>query len=164
MLNVDGATSQRSYQLNLALVKQIVVLASEARVRLLLNLKNNVTSLNARRLVSLSSELNLGAAGYTLVNVNVQDLSVDNGFLAVALLATILLLDNLAFTVTVWANSLEALDHWTHLAHHGLHTMAITANTLLHSTVLATKAVALGADDRSLQGQLGNLSSVNVLQ
>ena len=40
---------------------------------LLLNLKDDVTSLDARSLVTLTAELNLGAAANALVDVNVKD-------------------------------------------------------------------------------------------
>lgn len=147
VLNVDGATSQGGDKLNIADIKQIVLAAGEASVRLLLNLENDITGLDARRLITLATELDLGAAADTLVDVDVEHLAIDRGLLSVALLAAILLLDDLALTVTIRADSLETLDHGTHLAHHGLHTMAIAAGTLLNGTLLATETLTLGADD-----------------
>lgn len=164
MLNVDGATSQRLDELNLAAVQKVVLLTGEAGVRLLLNLEDDISGLDTRRLVTLATELNLGAAADTTVNVNVEDLAVDGGLLAVAALAAILVLDGLSLSVTVGTDSLESLDHGTHLAHHGLHTVAITASTALNCALLATATLTLGADDGSLQSQLGDLASVDILE
>lgn len=164
VLNVDGASSESSDQVDVALVKKIVVSASETGVWLLLNFENNVTSLYARGLVTFTAELDLGAATNTSVDMNMENLAIDNGLLARALLATVLVLDLLTLTVTVGADSLETLNHGTHLAHHGLHTVTITASAALDSALLTTKTIALGADDRALQSQLGDLAAVDVLQ
>jgi hypothetical protein len=147
VLDVDGATSQSCHKLNIAVVKEIILSASEARMGLLLDFENDVAGLNTRCLVTLASELDLGATADTLVNVDVEDLAVNGGLLSVALLAAVLLLDALTLSVTVGADSLEALDHGAHLAHHGLHTVAITASASLDSTLLSTKTIALRADD-----------------
>lgn len=147
VLDVDGTTSQSCNKLNIAVIKQIIFATSEASMGLLLNLENDVTCLNTWCLVTLASELDLGATADTLVDVDVEDLAVDSGLLSVALLAAVLLLDDLTLSVTVGADSLEALDHGTHLAHHGLHTVAITASATLNRTLLSTKAFALRAND-----------------
>lgn len=147
VLDVDGATSQSCHELNIAVVKKIILSAGEARMGLLLDFENDVAGLNTRCLVTLASELDLGATADTLVNVDVEDLAVNGGLLSIALLAAVLLLDALTLSVTVGADSLEALDHGAHLAHHGLHTVAITASASLDSTLLSTDALALRADD-----------------
>lgn len=164
MLDVDGTTCKGSDQLNFASVEEIVLLSSKAVVRLLLNLKHNVAGLNAGSLVTFAAELDLGAASNTPVDMDVENLSVNRCLLAVALLAAILVLDDFSFTIAVWADSLEALDHGAHLAHHGLHTSTIAACALADGTVLSSEAVTLGADDGPLQGKLGNLASVDILE
>lgn len=164
MLNVDCTTGQRSQKVDLGVVEQIVAFALEAWVRLLLNLELDVTWLHTRHLVSLSAEVNLGAILNTLVNVNVEDLSLDDGLLAVALLASVLIADGLSLSVAVGADSLETLDHGTHLAHHGLHTGTVAALTGLYGTLLASSAITLRADDRLLQSELRDLAAVDVFQ
>lgn len=164
VLDEDGATSQSSDQLDVAVVQKIILLAGEARMGLLLNLEDYITGLDSRRLVTLTTELNLGAAADTLVDVDVEDLAIDDGLLAVALLAAVLLLDDLTLAVAVRADGLESLDHGAHLAHHGFHTMAVTARALLNCTFLATETLALGADDRPLQSQLRDLAAVDILK
>lgn len=164
VLYVNCATGQGRHQLDVALVEKVVILARKAGVRLLLDLEDNVAGLHARSLVTLASELDLGTAANTLVNVDVQDLSVDYRLLAAALLAAILVLDDLAFAIAVRADRLKALDHRSHLAHHGLHTMAIAARAGLDGAGLAASSLALGADDGALEGQLRNLAAVDVLE
>jgi hypothetical protein len=164
MLNIDGTSSQSSNQFDFTSVEKVVILSGEAWVGLLLNLENDITSLNARSLVTFASELDLGAALNAPVDVDVENLSVNSGLLAVALLAAVLILDNFAFTIAVGADSLEALNHRAHLAHHSLHASTIAAGTLADGTVLTSKAVALGADDGSLQRKLGDLATVDILE
>lgn len=164
MLNVDGTTGQGSNQLNFTSVKQVIIFSGEACVRLLLNLENNVTSLNTGSLVTFASELDLGATLDTPVDMDVENLSVHGGLLAVALLAAILILDDFTFTIAVRADSLEALNHGAHLAHHSLHTSTIAARALANSAILSSKAVALGANDGSLQRKLGDLAAVDILE
>ena len=86
------------------------------------------------------------AALNTSVNVDVKNLPFYNGFLAVALLALVLLANDFSLSITIWADCLESLNHGAHLAHHSLHTVPVTASTLLDSTLFATSAIALGAD------------------
>ncbi len=93
-----------------------------------------------------------------------EDLSLDNRLLAVASLALVLLADDLSLSITVGADSLETLNHRTHLAHHGLHAMAITTSTLLHRSLLSTTAFTSRANDGFLECELGDLASVNVFQ
>lgn len=164
MLNVNGAAGKSGQKVDLGLVEEVVVLALEARVGLLLDLKDNIARHDTGHLVTLAAELNLVAVAHTLVNVDVQHLALDNGLLAVTLLAAVLLPDDLTLTIAVRADGLEALDHGTHLAHHGLHTASVTARALLDGTVFATTALAAGTDDGLLQGQLGDLAAVDVLQ
>lgn len=81
-----------------------------------------------------------------------------------ALLASVLLLDNLTLTIAVRAHGLKPLDHGSHLTHHGLHTVAITARAAPNGALLAASTGTLRADDRTLKGQLGNLALVDILQ
>lgn len=164
VLDEDGTASEGSDEVELALVMQIVALAVEARVGLLLDLEDDITGFYSRGLVTVAAELDLGAAADAAVDVDVQHLPVNHGLLAVALLAPVLVLDDLALAVAVRAHGLEPLDHGTHLAHHGLHTVAITATAALHGALLAADTGALGADDGSLERQLGDLALVDVLQ
>lgn len=164
MLDVNGAASKSGQKVDLGLVEQIVVLALEAGVGLLLNLKDNITRHDTGHLVTLAAELNLVAVAHTLVDVDVQHLALNNGLLAVTLLAAVLIADDLTLAIAVGADSLEALDHRTHLAHHGLHTATIAARALLDGAVLATAALTAGTNDRLLEGQLGDLTAVDILQ
>lgn len=164
MLDENGTTGKGGNEIDLALVKEVVLLTGEAGVGLLLDDKHNIAGENTRRLVTLTAEFDLGTALNTTVDVDVEDLAIDDGLLAVALLAAILLLNHLAFAIAVRANSLEALDHGTHLPHHDLGTLTLAASTPPDGALLAAAAVALGAENRALEGQLGDLSAVDVLE
>ncbi len=131
---------------------------------LLLDLEDNVACLDTGRLVTLAAELDLGAALDATIDMDVENLAVNHSLLSVAVLAPVLLLDNLSLAIAVRAHGLEALDHGTHLSHHGLHSVAIASCASSDSAFLATAALALGADDGSLQSQLGDLSLVDVFQ
>ena len=48
VLNVDGATGERGDEVELALVEQVVALAVEPRVGLLLDLEDDIARLHAR--------------------------------------------------------------------------------------------------------------------
>jgi hypothetical protein len=100
----------------------------------------------------------------TLVDVDVEDLPLNDGLLTIAALAAVTLADSLTLTITVWANSLETLNHRSHLAHHSLHTRAIAAAARLNGAFLATAAITTSADDRLLQRQFRHLSTVDILQ
>lgn len=164
MLDVDGATGQGGYKLDLATVQKVVLLAGKTGVRLLLNLENDIASLDARGLIALATELHLGAAPDTTVDVDVQNFAVDNGLLTVATLAAVLLLDDFAFAIAVGAYSLEALDHGTHLSHHRLHAVAFATGAALDSALLSAATLALGANNRPLQGELRDLALVDILK
>jgi hypothetical protein len=164
VLDKDGATSQCSDKVDLGVVKEVVVPPFKARVRFLLNLKDDVTSKDAGGLITLAAELDLGAALDAAINVHVKDLAIHDRLLAEALLAAILLLHNLAFTAAIRAYRLEPLDHGTHLAHHCFHTVTITSRALPNSSLFTATTLALWADNRPLQGQLGHFSAVDVLK
>lgn len=164
MLDVNGTTSESSQKIDLSLIEKVVALALEASVGLLLDLELNITGLDTRHLVTFSTEVDLGTTLNTLVNVNVEDLALNSGLLSVTLLAAVLLADDLAFSIAVGADGLEALDHGAHLAHHHLHTLTVTACAGLDSALLAAATVTLRAHDGLLQGELGNLALVHVLK
>lgn len=146
------------------MVEEVVVFASEASVRLLLDLENHVARKNTRRLVTLTTELDARAALHAPINVDVQNLAVHNSLLARATLAAILVLDDLSLSVAVRAGSLETLDHGTHLSHHSLHAVTVTTGTLLDGAFLSSATLALRADDGPLEGQLRDLAAVDILE
>lgn len=164
MLNVNRAAGKSCKQIDLGLVEQVVALALEAGVRLLLNLKHDITRHDTRHLITLTTELNLMAIAHTFVDVNVENLALDDSLLAVTLLAAILVTDDLTLTVTVRADGLEALDHGAHLAHHRLHTATVAACALLDSALLSAATITATADNGLLKSQFGHLALVDILK
>ena len=161
---MDSTTAKCGEQIDLGLEEKVVVLALESGVGLLLDLEHHVTGHDTRHLVTLAAELDLVAIAHTLVDVDVQHLALHHGLLTVAALAAVLVADDLALPVAVGADGLEALDHGTHLAHHGLHTAATTASALLDGTFLASTTITATADDRLLERQFRHLAAVDILQ
>jgi hypothetical protein len=161
---MDLATSKRRQKVDLGVVEEIVVFSLEPSVRLLLDLEHDIARVDAGQLVSLTPELDLVAALNAAIDVDVQDLALDDGLLAVALLASVAVADDLALALAVRADGLEALDHGAHLAHHVLHAAAVTACALLDGALFSAAAIALGADDRLLERELRDLALVNVLE
>lgn len=164
VFNVDNSTGQSGEEVDLGMVNKIVTLALESGMWLLLDLELDVSWLHARQLVTLALEINLVAILNTPVHVNVKNLPLNDSLLGVTLSALVLLLDRLTLSSTVWADGLEALNHRTHLAHHRLHTLTITASALLDGTILSSLSIALRAKDRLLQSQLRDLAAVDVLE
>ena len=164
MLDVDLSTGKSGQQIDLGMEEKIVAFALETWVRFLLDLEDDIAWLDTWKLVAFTTELDLVATLDTTVDVDVQNLALDDGLLAVALLAPILVADDFTLTLAVRTDSLETLDHGTHLPHHVLHTAAIAASALLNSTLLAADAVALGTNDRLLECELRDLAAVDVLE
>lgn len=164
MFDINGTTCKRSKEVDLGSVEEIVASSLETGVWLLLDLKLNVTRLHAWHLISLSRKVQLCTALNTFVNVDVEDLSLDDSLLALACFASVLITNHLSLTLTVWADSLEALDHRTHLSHHSLHTRTTATCAGLDSTLLASSSLARRADDGLLQCKLGNLALVDILK
>jgi hypothetical protein len=164
VLDVELATGEGGQEVDLAMEEKVVALALETRVGLLLDLEDNIAGLDARKLITFATELDLVAALDTTVNVNMEDLPLDDSLLAVALLAPVLVADDFALSLTVGADSLETLDHRAHLPHHVLHTAAIAACAFLDSTLLTTDTMALRADDGLLKSELGDLAAIDVFQ
>lgn len=131
---------------------------------LLLDFENNIASQDARCLVTLTPELNALTTLDATVDVDMQHLPIDNGLLTSALLAAILVLDDLTLSVTIGAGGLESLNHGAHLSHHSLHTVAVTTSAFLDRAFLSTTTLALGANDGTLERQLGDLAAVDILE
>ncbi len=133
-------------------------------MRLLLNLEDDVTRKSAGDLIALATELDFGTAADTLVDRHMEDLPLNSRFSAIALLAAVLVLDQLALAMALGAQRLEALNHRPHLPKHSLVAQTIASGTLPHRSFLATAALTLRAEDRLLQRQLGHFAPVHILK
>lgn len=164
MFHVYRAASKGRDKLDICVVQEIVVATRETRMGLLLDLEDDITSLDAGSLVTFTPELNLGTTLNTPVDVDVEDFPIHNRLLAVALLAPVLGVDLFTLAITIGADGLESLDHGSHLAHHGLRAVAITAGALLDCALLSAATLTLRADDRPLKSQLRDLAAVYILE
>jgi hypothetical protein len=164
MLNKDLTTTKSSQEVDFNTMEEVVVFALETGVRLLLDLELHISRENTRHLITFASEVDLMATLDTTVDMNMQHLALDDGLLAHALLAPVLISDGLTLTLAVGADSLEALNHRAHLSHHSLHTSTLTTWASSNSTLFASSTIARRADDGFLEGQLGDFASVDVLE
>jgi hypothetical protein len=164
MLDNKRPASQGSQQVNLGLVGQVVTLPLKPVVLLLLDNEHNITRDDIRTLVTLAVESDLLVILHAFVNRNMQHLSLGSGFLSMTVLAPILFANVLTLTATVRADSLETLDHGSHLAQHRLHTGSVAAGTLPNSAFLASTTLALGAEHTFLESELGNFALVEILE
>jgi hypothetical protein len=164
VLDRDRTTSQCGQEIDLGAVVQVVSLALEPVVLLLLDDEHDVSGDDVGALVTLSAKGDLLAILHTLVDGDVENLALGDCLLSVALLAPVLVLDDLALAVTIRADGLEALDHGAHLAHHGLHAGTVAAAALPNRALLATPAFALGADHTFLKCKLADLTLVKVFE
>lgn len=164
MLDINGTSSQGRDELNLRLIEQVVIASGESGVRLLFDLEDDITRNDTRGLITFAAELDLGTRFDTTIHMDVKNLAINNSLLAHALLAAVLILEYLSFSVAIRADGLESLDHGAHLAHHRLHAVTVTACASPNRAFLAAATLAFRADDRALQRELGDLPPIDVLK
>src|SRR5947209_4490495 len=114
---------------------------------LLLKLDDNVARYDSWHLVAFVRERNLLAITQGFVDVNLEDLTLRNDFLAIALLALVFLADCLAFATAVWALLLELLHHGSHLTDNSLEAGAVAGLAGLNRPLFAAPPLAFGAND-----------------
>jgi hypothetical protein len=164
VLNVQLTARKSSDEVDFGLIEEVIALPLKSRMRLLLNFEDDIAWKSAGDLIALATELDLGTTADTLVDRDMKDLPLNSRFSAIALLAAVLVLDQLALAMALGTQRLEALNHRPHLPKHGLVTQTVTSGTLPHRSFLATAALALWAEDRLLQRQLGHLAPVHILE
>lgn len=162
VLDSKLSTSQGSEQVKLDLGVQVIASANKALVGLLINDKDDITGDDAGALVTLSVESNLLVVDHTLVDVDFKNLALLNSLLTVAALASVLGVDDLTLSLTVLTDSLESLDHGSHLSSDESHTLTLTGGTGLDGTFLATLAFTRRANDGSGESKLRDLALVKL--
>ena len=106
--------------------------ANGPTVRLLLKHNDDVTRNDSRGLISLTGKGDPLSVLHALVNVDLKNLALCFGLLALALLAAVLLLDGLALAIAVLADSLNLLHHArTNLSQANCGTLTLTGLTSL---------------------------------
>lgn len=98
------------------------------------------------------------------VNVDLQDLAFTSRLFPVAVLAPVFGVDAFSLSLALGAHGLDLLHHpRRQLLDAHLHSRTSTVSACLHSPLLAPAALALGANDILLQGQLAHSSIVEIL-
>lgn len=164
MLDSELTAAQRRQQIHLLLVEQIVLLALETVVGLLLDDDDNISWCDTWRLVALAAESDSLAATHALVDVDLEHFLLRDDLAATASLALVLVVDDLASPAALVARLLELLNHRAHLAESDLDTTAGAGITCLDGTLFSTFAVALDTNDVAGEGELCRLALVEVLE
>ena len=164
MLDGELTTAQRCQQVDLLFEEQVVLLPPKPLVRLLLDDDDNVPWGDTWRLVALPTERDRLASTHALVDVDLQHLLLRDDLAAIAGLALVFVVDDLARTTALVARLLELLDHRAHLAQRDLDTATGTGRALPNSTLFAALPTALGTDDIASECELRCLALVEVLE
>ena len=164
VLNVELSSGQRGQQVDLCLDDEIVPVPLEPGVLLLFDDKDHITGLDTGSLIALPWELDLVSALHTLVDVYLEDLALLCRLLGVTRPALVLGVHNLSGSVTFTTGLLNLLDHRSELTQVNLDSLSLTSATLLDGTLLSTESVAGLADGRFGEGELLNLSLVEIFE
>lgn len=164
MFDSELAACERRQEIDLDPGQEVVVFPLEPVMRLLLNDDNDVSRCYSGCLITLATESDRLAALHALIDMDLKHLLLRDDLLADTGLAAVLVVDDLATALTFVTGLLDLLNHRAHLAHHDTNTATATTVALPHSALLATLAVALGADDVAGECELGNLALVQVFQ
>lgn len=164
MLNHERAAGESSVEINLGVVVQIVASSDESSVGLLIKHEDNVSGDDIRTLVTLAAKGDLLTVDHTLVNVDLEHLSLLLGLSSVTVLASILGVDDLALAVTVVTLGLVSLQHGAHLSGDKLEALTLTGLTLVDGAGLSSDTVTAVTENGLLEGHLGGFSSEQVLE
>lgn len=164
VLNHERTTGKGSVEINLGVVEEIVTSSDESSMGLLVKHKDDITGDDIRTLITLTRKGDLLAVDHSLVNVDLENLSLLLGLSARALLAPVLGVNDLALAVTVVTLGLVPLQHGAHLSGDKLEALALTRVTLVDGAGLASDTVAAVTQHGLLQGHLRGLSSEQVLE
>ena len=164
MFDSELATCECRQQINLDLGEEMGVFSLEPIMRLLFNNNNDISGRYSGCLITLATESNRLATLHALIDVNLKHLLLGNDFLRIACLATVLHVDNLTNTRTFVARLLHLLDHRTHLTQGDAHTTTIASMACSYGTILATLAIALGADNVSCERKFRDLALVQIFE
>lgn len=148
MFDSEFSTGQRRQQIDFRLAEQIVTLPLEPRVVLFFHDKDDISRFDTGRLIALSGELDLLTALHTLVDVNLEHFTFLLSFFTVALLASVLGVDDFTGSVTVATRLLDLLNHRAELSQRDSNTLPVTRLTLLDGTLLSAEPITALAQDR----------------
>jgi hypothetical protein len=164
VLDRQLATTKRSEDIDRSLMEEIVALSAEAVVWLLVNLNDNIARCDAWRLIGFAVEGDCLTALHALVDVHLHNLLLANDFAAVARLALVLVVDDLARTRALVTGRLHLLNHRSHLAQGDANTTTGAPIASAYRALLPALAIALGTDDVPRERKLGGLSLVKILE
>ena len=143
----EGTSSESGKKINFDFAEKVVSLALEQLVRLLLDHNDDISRFDSRCLIRLSVESDRLALLHSSVDVNLEYLSLVDNLLSVAVLASILRVDDFSLSVTIVARLLDLLNHGTELTKNDLDSLTFTRSTSLDRAFLSTFPFALSTED-----------------
>lgn len=164
MLDDKLASSERSEEVKLNLINEIVILALESVMRLLLHNDHHVSWLSAWCLITFPSKGDGLAILHSFVDVDLQKFLLWYRLLAFASSAPVASVDDFSGPRTLVTGGLHLLNHGTHLTQSNADTTSIASMTSLDSTVLAALSFTFRADNVSSESELGDFALVEVLE
>lgn len=156
--------SERCEEVELHLANEIVLLALESVMRLLLHDDNHVSWFGAWRLITLSRKGHSLAVLHALVDMHLQEFLLRDRLLSLAYATSVASIDDFSGPRTFVAGRLHLLDHRTHLTEGNANTTSIAGMAGLDCTFLAALSFTFGADDVAGESELGDLALVKVLE
>jgi hypothetical protein len=164
VLNNKLTTSERCEEVELHFANEIVLLALEPVMRLLLYNDDHISWFGTWCLITLAGEGNSLAVLHALVYVNLQVFLLRDCLLSLASAAPIASVDDFSGPRAFVTGGLHLLNHWTHLTQSDANTTSVAGMTGLDGAFLAALSFALGADNVASEGELGDLSLIKVLE
>ena len=162
MLDSKLSAAECSEEVHLCFIDKIIILALETIMRLLLDDNDDIPRRNPWRLVALSVERDGLSTLHALVDMHLQNLLLLDRLLSAAMLALVLVVDDLAGSIAVIARLLKLLHHGTNLTERDLDTLTLAVRALFYSTLLSATTVAFLADATASESKFCCLSLVNI--
>ena len=158
-------TSEGLNERDFVFKEEIGALSLKLLVRLLLNHNHDVTWLLTGVFISLAMECVLAVVGRALVDHGLEHFLLLHHLLTLACFALVGIVDDFTLTTTIIARTLRLRVHaWAELGHPRDDTATTAGCALLHCTILATFAIANRADSLTVDGNLGCLARIDLLE
>lgn len=158
-------TSQSFKKGNLFFIKKISSLSFENLMRLFLDLENNIARLHIWVFISFTVEKIAFSIWSTTIYNSLDDFSVLNSFLSIALFAPVLLIDSFSFATTIITRptSLRVHARPNH-SHSRLHSTPSAPFARLHSALFAALSIAFQANPLPAHSHLLSLALIQILE
>jgi hypothetical protein len=160
----EGTSGESGEEIDFDFTEEIVTLALEEFVRLLFDHNYDVSGFYSWCLIGFSRESNGLTFLHSSVDVNFEYLAFVDDLLSVAVLASILGVDDFTFTVTIVTGLLDLLNHRTELTKNDLDSLSFTRTTSLDGTFLSSLSFTFPAEDVLLKREFRSFPLVQIFE